>query len=510
MKKIWSLLIIIIVCSLLTGCARTVFDHFYTQKQLKNNFINVQEIVRVDEYLNAFPQDWLKLPKDEELVVRVDPLTNVKAANEHHSIHQIAIKTRNPIQKEIAEPIGLSLVIDVSGSMLFKKMEDTKEALINTIQELKFNDVISLITFNHDSQVIASKVVVNEETRVHLINEVNDLSPEGGTNIAAGLVEGYRELAKFPSGIKKRLILLTDGISKVETISPKDIAEKAGVDYLDEVTITTIGLGYAVDQKLLRKIADSGNGHYYFAENSEVLTKCLHDDLQTTVIPVVKDISLNIELGKGYVLESIYGCASDNFIGKQSFKIFLKELNVRDCRIIILELKKISEGEVQALDVSGTFFSIIGNSKKDIKDLKTGLIVNKAKLKNINEYVLRNAIVFGNAVSLIEVSKLYKEYKYDEALRVIETQINNNDILLKLEQTERLNKERDNLIRSKSIIASKAGNSITKESKTEDDSKSLDANRAMRKLILSGSKLSLKTLPGLWRTIAQLLIAATE
>ncbi len=77
-------------------------------------------------------------------------------------------------------------------------------------------------------------------------------------------------------------------------------------------------LGHYVDQKILRKIAEAGNGHFYFAENSKVLTKYLREDLKITVIPVARDISLNLELKKGYVFENIYGYAPDNYIGKQS------------------------------------------------------------------------------------------------------------------------------------------------------------------------------------------------
>ena len=357
-----KLAILVIIFLIVNGCSSTDrSSYYYAQKQLEHNQVNFHNSLRINEYVNAFPQDWLKVKDGNEVILRVDKLTPNTPKIGEHSIVQIAVKTRNPSESELAEPIAISFVIDVSGSMGGEYITDTKLALIAAIQELNNGDRASIVTFNSSSQVIASNVTIDNKTRFDLTKKVETIGAGGGTNIESGLIEGYKEMAKFPSSSIKRILMLTDGQSNVNTHTPKQIASKAKVGYLEGARISTIGLGLGVNEKLLREIAKEGRGHYYFADTSKTLTKILREDLQSTIIPVGKNVKLNLNLGSGYKLVELYGGNIDGRNLKRNLELELGELNVNDWRIVIADIKRETDQE-NTIKVTGTYFSVLENS----------------------------------------------------------------------------------------------------------------------------------------------------
>ena len=491
------------------SCSTQTASYHYYQKQLEQEDINFHNTLRVNEYLNAFPQEWLKVPEGKDVTVRVDPMVMQGVVEEKKEIFQIAVKTRHASQEEMRAKLALSLVIDVSGSMQGEKIEDTKKAITNSIQELNNGDFLSIVTFNNDAQVLVSNQVINSQTRKQLIDIINGIFPGGGTNIGAGLIQGYKEMSYFPSNVEKRLLLLTDGQSNVHTLTPEQISREAGVQYLEGARISSIGLGYNVNQKLLRQIADNGKGHYYFAENSKTLTKILRDDLRTTVIPVVKNVRVTVNLQSGSTFRNIYGLDLEEIDGKTEVVINTGELNVNDWRIYIVEISKNS--------TANTSKPTVGVSYVSNDDEFNQVVVNEAKVDNsnsrLNNHVFRNAVLYGNALSLIESSKLYEKANYQEALYIIETQINNNDVLISFENSEMVAEERKNLEKVRQIILKKSGTKPSDQEMTVHQTHDFEQNKnsgVVKGLVLAGLKMAKKTLPGLWSTVAELLIYAIE
>ncbi len=509
-----------LVATLVAGCASQTASYHYAQKQIEQGDLGFHRSIRIDEYLNAFPQDWFKLGVDQEIALRIDPLTTRTIQPSETALYQVAVKTRMPSAQELRTPLALSFVIDVSGSMDDdNKIVHTREALRNSLLELKDGDVVSLVIFNNEARVVASNVILSSASRAILVAQVEALRAGGGTNIEAGLVVGYKEMAKFPAGNVKRLILLTDGQSNVGTLTPDQIAKEAAVRRIEGARISTIGLGIDVNEALLRRIAEAGQGHYYFAENARTLTKILRDGLQTTVTPVAKDVTLEIEPGEQFVIERIHGGDPENRTGKRSARIALGELNVNDWRILVVELKRAgSAGSPDIIHVAGQYASPgeagaagathpIPQAQPDAADRAAGAE------KRINPFVLRNAVLYGNARALIEAGRLSEQKRYDEALRIVDLQINNNDVLAALDNSEMVRKERDNLSKVRTVIAARLERGADRTSAVVPQTSTPVArgnSNGLRSLVAAGLKASAVALPGLWTTIAAVLAAVIE
>lgn len=506
--------IAICIALLSSACASSSASYHYVQKQMQQGDINFHKTLRVDEYLNAFPQDWLKVPEGKPLVVRMDPLITKEASKDSSLIYQIAVKTRHATPTEATAPMALSFVADVSGSMSGEKISDMQQSLIDAIRELKDNDRLSLVIFNDTATVIASNVLINSESRQTLIEHVRKIQAGGGTNIESGLVTGYRELTAFPSGLSKRLIILTDGQSSVDTLSPEQIAEKAAVQYQAGARISAIGLGFDVDEDMLRRIAEYGGGHYYFAENSRELTRILRDNLQTTIIPVAKEATLVIELAEGYVFKNLYGPGVKETRGKTAVTVHLGELNVNDWRILIAEIGQEGGSSRQTpIYLSGSYVNLVNNQKQSAQELPRESIADAPEsLHNVNTNVLRNSVLYGNALALIETSKLNQQGEYAGAIKILDTQISNNKILDTVDHSEMIRKEQENLSTVRSILMKKVSARQKPETATADRSATVPvgSGSVIKNLIVVGLKISEQALPGFWSTISKVLAAALE
>lgn len=491
--------------ALLGACATDTSSYYYAQKQIQSGQMGFHRTVRVNEYINAFPQDWLTVPAGQQAVLRVDPMVETLPGVGDNMLYQIAVKTRDMTAQEAADRIAISFVIDTSGSMTGEKLEDTRTALKAAIMELKTGDAVSIVTFDDIARVLVSNVTIASDTRPQLVSQIDSIEAGGSTNIQDGLVVGYRELAKLPNVPAQRLVLLTDGQSSVHVTSPRDIAMAAGVDVIDGAKISTIGLGLSVNEALLRSIAEKGQGHYYFADTSDTLTGILREGLGTTVRPVILDTELTLALPEGLELVNLYG-ADAEFADARS-TIALGALHVNDWRILILEARVTSSA-------AATPTASLRYQRADTGAAEQLPAVSVALDEPVNKDVLRNAILFGNAMALRTTGEFLEQAKHDEALAVLNLQINNNRILAKYDDSPQVARELTNLqtVRS-SVLKIKMGEmdldgqQVSTPAAPPVPPAAPAGSTPLQQLVLIGLDMLSGTPPGTWLTITKLTSA---
>lgn len=419
MKCIYTALLV-----LLASCASSKRASYYsTQKSIEDGDFSFADSLRVDEYLNAFEQPKVASPVNKDVNLDVQYFYGNQPTGQNTTLTQIAIRTRKPSKAEEARPVALSIVLDISGSMSDGKLEDAKKALIESIRELKSGTTLSIVLFNHEAEVLVPPTIINQESKATIIQKMQKVQSEGGTNIEAGLVLGYKQMASFNKEAVARLFLITDGVSNVGVTEPKKIAEHAKVNYLEGARISTVGIGQGVDEKVLRKIADKGQGHYYFADKASTLTMFLREDLKSTLIPVLTAATVTIQAQQGFKIKTIYGF-EDKVKADNEVVIPLSEMNVDDWRILITEVEG-PETSVKSTAPLKVTLNYTSTTQDQTITASPKIAWHTMAKSDINPTVARNSVLLSNALALKKIAKLQSEGKKAEALDLTNLQLTN-------------------------------------------------------------------------------------
>jgi Ca-activated chloride channel family protein len=206
-------------------------------------------------------------------------------------------------------PLDLAVVLDHSGSMAGAgKMDFAKQGVLQLIDALGPEDVFTLIIFDDQVQKVFGPAKVTD--KAGLKGTVSEIAPAGGTNIYGGLEAGYQAvLSSQGDTIQRRVIFLTDGLP---TAGITDVASirSMSLGYNQQyVGLTTIGLGSDVNVALLRGLAESGGGNFYYVEKPEAVREVFMEELSFFVAPIAYDLELTFSEMPGYTLKNVYGTA---------------------------------------------------------------------------------------------------------------------------------------------------------------------------------------------------------
>jgi len=203
-------------------------------------------------------------------------------------------------------PVHLAVVLDKSGSMEGRPLEQVKEACRLLIDKMGPVDTLSVVTFaeNVDITLAQSAVTKKEQLKAQL----DLIRARGTTNLYGGMVAGANQLGTVqgPTHLS-RIVLLTDGEANEGVTEYADIIAKARHIKKDGYSISSIGVGIEYNEELMRGIAKNTLGNYYYIENVSDIPRVFEEELSTLFEVVAKKLELKMRLAKGVSLARFYG-----------------------------------------------------------------------------------------------------------------------------------------------------------------------------------------------------------
>ena len=168
--------------------------------------------------------------------------------------------------EKFRKPTHVVFCLDISGSMYGEGLKELKDAMNYILDfesaskdKLQFsdNDKISVITFNHEVAKVYDTKLGNETNEV--IENINELEANGGTDIYDPSIEALKILSKEDGDYTKTVILMTDGQSNGGSFYDlKKYYEKNKI----KIPVYSIMFG-ASDEYELSRIADLTNGKVF-------------------------------------------------------------------------------------------------------------------------------------------------------------------------------------------------------------------------------------------------------
>ncbi|SES01755.1 von Willebrand factor type A domain-containing protein [Gracilibacillus ureilyticus] len=189
--------------------------------------------------------------------------------------------------------LGLSIVLDKSGSMSGTKIALAREAAARSVALLREKDTLGVTAFDSVPWEVVELGPINDKEEVE--NKIRSITASGGTDIFTPLSQSYEEMK--PLELKrKHVILLTDGQSAT-SMNYREMIEEARES---GITLSTVAIGMEADGLLLEEMAELGGGRFYQVQNNSTIPTILSRETAMVTRTYIEDNPFYPAVSNGY------------------------------------------------------------------------------------------------------------------------------------------------------------------------------------------------------------------
>uniref|UniRef100_A0A3P8PQG6 Inter-alpha-trypsin inhibitor heavy chain H3-like n=1 Tax=Astatotilapia calliptera TaxID=8154 RepID=A0A3P8PQG6_ASTCA len=203
-------------------------------------------------------------------------------------VHHFAPSNLPRISKNVV------FVIDKSGSMQGRKIEQTRIALIHILNDLAEDDHFGLITFDGNIFPWKLELVQSNSKNVESAkNFARNIQAGGYTDINQALLQGANMLNRHDrEGSASILILLTDGQPTKGVTNLEKIQSNVREAVAGKFPVYCLGFGFDVDFEFLKKMSLQNNGvarRIYVDSDADLQLKGFYEEVAT---PLLTDVTM--------------------------------------------------------------------------------------------------------------------------------------------------------------------------------------------------------------------------
>uniref|UniRef100_A0A8C8YS34 Inter-alpha-trypsin inhibitor heavy chain 4 n=1 Tax=Prolemur simus TaxID=1328070 RepID=A0A8C8YS34_PROSS len=260
-------------------------------------------------------------------------------------------------------PKNVVFVIDKSGSMSGRKIQQTREALIKILDDLSSKDQFNLIVFSgRAAQWKPALVPASVENVNEARSFASDIQAFGGTNIndamqmAVQLLDSSNREELLPGGSVSLIILLTDGDPTEGEINPARIQENVREAIGGRYSVFCLGFGFHVSYAFLEKLAlDNGGLARRIYEDSDSALQ-LQDFYQEVANPLLTAVAFE------------YPSNAVDEVTRENFPLFFK-----GSEMVVAGKLRDQSPDVLSAKVSGQTVSVAKPSSQSALSLRFSL-----------------------------------------------------------------------------------------------------------------------------------------
>jgi Ca-activated chloride channel family protein len=185
------------------------------------------------------------------------------------------------------QPLELVFVLDCSGSMSGRPIEEAKTAVARGLRLLRSGDSFQLINFSTKaSQLGAKPLEATPENIQRGLSYLDKLNGDGGTM----MIEGIKAALDFPHDPERLrfVCFLTDGYIGNESEILGEIHKRLGASH-----IFSFGIGSSVNRYLMDHMAKAGRGAVAYLGPKDSAAKIMEDFFERISHPALTDIKID-------------------------------------------------------------------------------------------------------------------------------------------------------------------------------------------------------------------------
>ncbi len=267
------------------------------RRYINDGSLPPKDAVRIEELVNYFEYDYPQPNGNEPFSV-----TNEIAScpwNKKHKLVSIGLQGKK-VAAENTPPSNIVFLLDVSGSMNQPdKLPLLKNGLRVLVNQLKPNDKVAIVVYaGHSGLVLPS---TNDKNKI--LQALNNLEAGGSTNGGQGIQLAYNVAEdNFISNGNNRVILATDGDFNVGMTGDNALVQLIEQKRESNIFLSVLGFGTGnLNDKMMEKLADKGNGNYSYIDSNEEARKVLGQQFSGTIYTIAKDVKIQVEFNPAKV-----------------------------------------------------------------------------------------------------------------------------------------------------------------------------------------------------------------
>ena len=216
--------------------------------------------------------------------------------------------------------VDLVIVLDRSGSMKGRKINDARQAVLKLLSSLGANDRFALVTYSDGVQIASGLLNVTRKNKQLMKSAVSRVRVGGGTNLGAGLQAGINLLrTSNRDSNAAKVILISDGLANKGITDVQALSGIAAVAVEKEFAVSTVGVGDEFNEYLMSTIADQGTGSYYYLENPAAFAEVFQKEYHDTRASIVDNLKIQLPLKDGIGLADAAGYPINHINGHAVF-----------------------------------------------------------------------------------------------------------------------------------------------------------------------------------------------
>ena len=251
-------------------------------------------------------------------------------------------------------PLAVCLVLDVSGSMGGDPIAHVLRSSEIVSELLDARDQLAIVTFSNHAGVRCGLTKCDDEGRKLIAATLRTIGVEGGTNMHAGMEAGAALLMTAPAGLRRTMVVLSDGQPNVGISSATQLAQYTQT--LRPIGVSTLGFGLHHDENVLGAIAVAGSGRYTYIPDP-IMARV---DLARAALAhggiVAEKLELEMRLAPGVELLRVLPQTHLRH-GGHGVKAAIGDVFVDEHRLLALELSidlaPSAKGQLAEIDVEG-------------------------------------------------------------------------------------------------------------------------------------------------------------
>jgi Ca-activated chloride channel homolog len=198
----------------------------------------------------------------------------------------------------VRNPQAIIFVVDRSGSMGDGRLELVKNTIGEMVGRLAPTDYLSIVSFDTEMEIHVPIRQVKDLNPQAVRRDLASLQPRGGTNIELGFAAGVMQAGLAPVGIESRIVLLSDGHANNGHQEPNAFSKLAANATEHLIKTSAIGIGEGYDERILRALADAGQGNHFAAVQLDEAVTGLQDEIDGLLERSLRDIEIKISAAK--------------------------------------------------------------------------------------------------------------------------------------------------------------------------------------------------------------------